>query len=94
MKDSKLINVIFGVLDSGEIFVEVGGEQFTPYESFYKLASIESAKHAHKVRDLQLEVANLQDADHCELIKLRKENRQLKIIVGNIIAELEDGGAL
>lgn len=53
------LNIIFGVLESGEIFVEVGGEQYTPASGFYKLASIQSAKLAHQVRDLQLEIFKL-----------------------------------
>lgn len=93
MKD-KNQNVVFGVLTNGEIFVEVGGEQFTPDESFYKLATIESTKHAHLARDLQSVIDEIKTADYSELVKLRKENRQLKIIVGNIIEELQQGGAL
>ena len=71
MKD-KNQNIVFGVLANGEIFVEVGGEQFTPDESFYKLATIESAKHAHLARDLQAVIDEIKTADYSELVKLRK----------------------
>lgn len=91
-------NVIFGVLTNGEIFVEVNGHQHTPCESFYKMATIQSTKLAHQVRDLQIELSTLkasQKPSQAEkLTLLRKENKQLKIIVGNIICELKDGGAL
>lgn len=46
-------NVIFGVLTNGEIFVEVNGEQHTPADEFYKMATIQSTMLAHKVRDLE-----------------------------------------
>ena len=53
-------NVTFGISTKGELFVEVLGKQYLPPDSFYKLASLNSAKLAHEVRDLELEVNELQ----------------------------------
>jgi len=64
-------NVVFGMLESGEIFVDVGGERFTPDSGFYKLASVESAKLAHKVRNLELELTKLKASQDSEAANLR-----------------------
>lgn len=52
-------NVIFGVLTNGEIYVEVNGQQHTPADAFYKMATIQSTKLAHQVRDLIIQNENL-----------------------------------
>lgn len=64
-QNSEKQNIIFGILTTGEIFVEVNGTQHTPDESFYKLATIESSKLAHQVRDLTLEIEQVKRShDH------------------------------
>lgn len=65
-------NIIFGVLTNGEIFVEVGGEQHTPDDSFYKMAAIQSSILAHQVRDLELKNKALINAYEGERDKAEK----------------------
>jgi len=77
-------NVVFGVLDNGEIFVEVGGKQYTPASEFYKMASIQSAKLAHQVRDLDFKL----DAEKSNNKNIKIQNAEMKSVIGNIRHEL------
>lgn len=84
-------NVIFGVLANGEIFVEVGGEQFTPDDAFYKMSTLQASCLAHKVRDLRDENMNLR-TEVKELTKkiggyLSYSNR-----ISNLVNEFDNEG--
>jgi len=87
-------NVVFGVLTNGEIFVEVGGKQHTPAPQFYKMATIQSTKLAHQVRDLQLKVCKLQSENLPELMRLRKENEQFRSMLDCFINDMRNIGEL
>jgi len=83
-------NIIFGVLTTGEIFVEVNGQQHTPDEAFYKMAAIQSSTLAHQVRDLELALKE-------RIVRHEACSRQIKInenIINNVVAALEKGGVV
>lgn len=55
-------NVVFGVLTNGEMFVQIGENQYTPPNSFYRLVSMESAKIAHEAIATELENKTLKES--------------------------------
>jgi len=85
-------NVVFGVLDNGEIFVEVGGKQYTPTNSFYKMATIQSTKLAHKVRDLETQIFGLQS--EINSLSNNKELEKLQDAVTDFASQLITIGVL
>lgn len=88
-------NVIFGVLDNGEIFVEVNGVQHTPDESFYKISTLQASNLAHQVRDLELEKTDLESkVKKCQVanIALDGDLTALKMVLLDIADKLEKVG--
>lgn len=59
-------NVTFGISTDGEIFVDVGGTQYTPDANFYKQIAHQTAILAHQVVELDK-----------ENMSLKRENKKL-----------------
>jgi hypothetical protein len=83
-------NVIFGVLTNGEIFVEVNGQQHTPADAFYKMATIQSTKLAHQVRDLEFSLEQRTDQLKATAKKLNELESKFEITVNDIAQSLEN----
>lgn len=66
-KKTKQLNVTFGLSTEGEIFVDVGGQQYTPDANFYKQIAHQTAILASQVVDLDK-----------ENMRLKSENQDLK----------------
>lgn len=86
-------NIIFGILDNGEIFVEVNGIQHTPDESFYKMSTLQASKLAHQVRDLELDLLETKEKNkmlYRLVTKLKDEKKALKTNYKDVNENLTD----
>lgn len=58
-KKTKQLNVTFGLSTEGEVFVDVGGQQYTPDANFYKQIAHQTAILASQVVELDKENMSL-----------------------------------